>query len=86
MLVDLFVKGFTQHDRILTPVGTWCLSFALVKPEMHAVEEVKSGPIKDRLAIGFVSGSEEGGSRKEPLEPFHHAAVALAIFEEVIGG
>ena len=83
MLIDLFVKGLAQHDRILTPVGTYYLSFTLVKPETHAVEEMESGPIKDELAIGFVTCSEEDGSRKDPLEPFHHAAVPFAVLEEM---
>jgi len=50
---------------------------------MHAIEEVESGPIKDRLAIGVVSGSEEDCSRKNPLDPFHYAAILLAILEEM---
>lgn len=83
MLIDLFIKGFAQHDGILTAAGTYWLSFTLVKPEMHAIEEVESGPIKDRFAIGFVTGSEEDGSRKDPLEPFHDAAVPFAVLEEM---
>jgi hypothetical protein len=83
VLVDLFVKGFAQHDGILTAVGPHWLSLTPVKPEMHAIEEVEPGPIKDRLAIGFVIGSEEDGSRKDPLEPFHHAAVPFAVLEEM---
>lgn len=83
MLIDLFVKGFAQHDRILIAIGGCWPSFTLVKPEMHAVEEVESGPVKDRLAIGFVIGSEKDGSRKDPLESFHNAAVSFAVLKEM---
>ncbi|HET7215871.1 MAG TPA: hypothetical protein VFL79_19935 [Terriglobia bacterium] len=49
MLIGLFVEGFAQHDRILVTAGTYCHSFTLVKPEAHAIEEAKLGPIKDKV-------------------------------------
>jgi len=49
---------------------------------MHAIEEVEPGPIRDKVAIGFMAGSEEDGGGKNPLKALHHAVVTLAIFEE----
>lgn len=83
MLVNLFVKGFAQHDGILIAVATYWLSFAFVKPEVHSINEVEPGPIEDKLAIGFVAGSEEDGGGEDPLEALHHAAVPLAILEKM---
>jgi hypothetical protein len=66
-------------------------AFGLVEPEVHAIEEVETGPINDSSGLGVFFGSEENRGAEEPLEAFDEAAVVRAVFgkmEEVehLGG
>ncbi len=83
MFVNLVVERLAENYGILARGRSYWLVFSLVKPEVHPIKEMKSGPINDKSAIRLVVRSEKDRSSKYALETFHDAVIPLAVFEEV---
>ena len=67
MRIDLLIEGFTQRDDIAACASTLPGVFR-IKPQFHAVKEVKPGPIDHALTVRMFLGAEEDCGRKNPLE------------------
>jgi hypothetical protein len=83
MLLDFLVKSFVQLDDIREIIsGQWLLVVVAVISELHLVEKVEAGPIRDDIFFALIFRAKENRCPEDPLEPVHNPFVMVAVLRQ----
>jgi hypothetical protein len=83
MLVDLIVECFAENDGVAgTILGSGSRSVVRSKPEVNAIEKMKTRGIRQQISIRMILGAEEDGRCEDSLKALNNSPIMTTVGSE----